>query len=218
MSLVKYQAVTLDEVLCCLMARTGASSTMGAQLEQARAIYHGGPAHGAFGTANEMHVKSPVHDVFLAQERAEAGMLENISVTKCVDGLAQVRVARILKDRPALARLQKACPDRGQGELAIGCLRSYEEWRLKSGEKALASVYTWAGTLAPLLFPVALPEEHESLAQAFREGAAKKARGKASELYADSYLVLADWVMSWNMRRSGVVVDSIGRRRRVEVV
>lgn len=218
MSLVKYQPVKLDEVLCFLMARTHAASTMGAQLDQARAIYHGGPNHSAFGTAGEMHVKAPLHDVFKAQERAEASMLDGISVARCVDGLGQVREARILKDRPAMARLQKACPERGQGELVIGCLRAYEEWRLKSPERGLAAVYTWAGTLAPLAYPVALPEEHDTLAQAFREGAAKKARSRASELYGDSYLCLAEWVVHWNMRRSGVVVDSIGRKRKVEVV
>lgn len=217
MSLVKYQSVTLDEVLCFLMARTNTASTMGAQLEQARAIYHGGPAHSQHGTANEMHVKAPMQDVWKAQEQAESSMLDNISVARCVDGLAQVRVARILKDRPSLAKLQKACPSRGQGELVIMCLRAYEERRLTSEERGLADVYAWAGTLAPLLYPVALPEEHDTLAQAFREGAAKRARGKASELYGDSYLVLADWVAQWNMRRSGVVTDTIGRKRRVEV-
>lgn len=197
------------------MARTHASSTLGAQLEQARAIYHGGPAHGAFGTGNEMHVRAPVHDVWKAQENAESAALENISVAKCVDGLATVKVARILKDRPALLKLQKAVPARGQGELVIMILRVYEEWRLKSPERALAAVYTWAGTLAPLGYPVALTEEHDTLAQAFREGAARKARGKASELYGDAFLVLAQWVTEWNLRREGVAVDSIGRKRRV---
>ncbi len=216
MSLVKYQAVTLDEVLCHLMARTHAASTMGAQLEQARAIYHGGPAHDAWGTGGTMHVKAPLQDVFLAQERAEANMLDGISVSKCVDALACVKTARVLKDRPALARLQKACPDRGQGELVIMVLRTYEEWRLHSPEKALASVYAFVQGLAPKVYPLAEHEE-ETLSQAFRVGEAKKARGVASELYGDAFLVLAEFVGSWNMRRSGVVTDSIGRRRRVEV-
>ena len=215
MSLVKYQPVALEEVLCFLMARTGAASTMGMQLEQAEAIYTGAPANSHFGTANEMHVKAPQADTWKAQERAESSMLENISVSKCVDALGQLRSSRIAKDRPALAKLQKACPGRGQGELVVGCLRAYEEWRLKSGERALAAVYHWAGTMAPLTYPVALPEEHEDLAQAFRSGAAKRARTSASEIYGDCYLVLAEFVAHWNMRRSGVVTDSIGRRRKV---
>ncbi len=137
-------------------------------------------------------------------------MLDNISVSKCVDGLASVSVARVLKDRPALAKLQKGCPGRGQGELVIQCLRVYEEWRLHSPEKALASVYVWAQGLAPLLYPVVQHEE-ETLSQAFRVGAAVKARGRAAELYADAFLVLAEWVVVWNQRRSGI--DSIGRKK-----
>ncbi len=232
MSLVKYQPVKLDEVLCHLMARTNAASTMGMQLEQARAIYHGGPAHSAFGTANEMHVKAPLRDVSKAQERAETAMLENISVSKCVDALGQVRVARVLKERPALAKLQKACPDRGQGELVVMCLRAYGEYaglaygtmadkdqipKQETGEpprrsehRALAAVYDWAARCAPKLFP---PPEHEeaSLGEAFRFGQAKAARAKAAELYADAFLVVAEWVVVWNQRRSGF--DSIGRKR-----
>ncbi len=217
MSLVKYQPVKLDEVLCFLMARTHASSTMGMQLEQAEAIYTGAPAHSHFGTANEMHVKAPQPDTWKAQERAEQNMLENISVSKCVDALGCVSEARILKDRPTLAKLQKAVSGRGIGELVVQCLRVYEEWRLASPERALAQVYVWAQSLAPLQYPVALPEGHDTLAQAFREGAARKARTKATELYGDAFLVLAEFVQTWNMRRSGVVVDSLGRKRKAAV-
>ncbi len=216
MSLVRYAPVKLDEVLCFLMARTNCLSTFGAQLEQARAIYHGGPMHSTFGTANEIHVKAPMPDIWKGQENAEANILSNISVSKCVDALAQVKMARILKDRPALAKLQKSVPSRGQGELVIQVLRVYEEWRLASPERALAQVYCWAQSLAPLVYPVALPKEYDTLAQAFREGAARGARTKASELYGDAFLVIAEWVAQWNMRRSGLVTDSIGRKRKVE--
>ena len=210
-SLVRYTKITLDEVLCFLTGRTHAASTMGAQLDQARALYHGGQPHGQFSTANEMHVKAPIQDVFAAQERAESQILENISVAKCLDALAQVQQAHILKDRPALAKLHKLVPERTQGELVVQCLRAYEEWRLKSEERALAAVYAWAGTHAPLAFPPVSHEE-DTLTQAFRVGAAKRARQKASELYADCYLVIAEWVVQWNMRRMAPALKAAGRK------
>lgn len=234
MSLVKYVPVKLDEILCSLMARTGAASTMGVQLEQAQAIYSGAPMHSQFSTANEMHVKAPLVDVSRAQERAETAMLENISVSRCVDALGQLKSSRVLKDRPALAKLQKACPERGQGELVVGCLRAYGEYAAlaygsmagsdrkeandvgepprRSEHRALAAVHDWAHRCAPELYPDAEHEE-ESLSLAFRFGQAKGARARASEIYADAFLVLDEFVKQWNERRSGF--DSIGRKRRV---
>ncbi len=199
MSLVKYRPVTLDQVLCHLMARTNTSSTMGAMLDKAQAVYTVYPEFS--DTANEMHVKQARSDLSKIQESAEAEAV-NGAVYRCVDMLATVKHAHVLKDRPSLAKLQKHVPDRGQGELVIQCLRVYEEWRLRSDEKALAAVYSWAQSHAPLAYPVALHEE-ETLAQAFRTGAAKRARQRASELYADCYLVLASWVTYWNNLESG---------------
>lgn len=230
MSLVKYSPVTLEEILCFLMGRSFAASTMGQQLEQAEAIYNGSPTHTLFSTANEMHVKAPVVDVFKAQERAESAMLDNISVSKCVDGLTQT--TRTLKDRPALAKLQKACPRFGQGELVVGCLRAYGEYASlpfvqkadaateknwgepprRSEHRALAAVYEWASARAPSTYGN-IEHEEESLTMAFRSGQAMAARSRAAELYADAFLVLDEFVKQWNQRKSGF--DSIGRKRRV---
>ncbi len=237
MSLFPYQEVSVTDVLCYLAAKSSGASALGAQLDTARSCYDGTPLCAAFSTANEMHVRQPLHDVVAAQSRAEATVANNISLLKCVDGLAQVRVSRVLKDREALSKLQRQIPERGQGELVVQILRVYQEFSTwpfgqksetkdeakiekdigaaarRSESYALAALYEWASSRAPLAYPVASDlEEGEALADGFRFGRAKKCRQRASELYADAFLVLADWVTNWNLRRQGI--DVLGHKRR----
>ena len=136
-----------------------------------------------------------------AQANAEGRCCaREIPTIRCLDALSTQRNAHVLKDRPALAKLHKRVPERTQGELVVLCLRAYEEWRLTSKERALAAVHAWAHALVPDAFPV--PDHGEDdLAQAFRAGKAARARQRAAELYADCYLVLAEWVTAWNRKQ-----------------
>ena len=199
MSLIRYGAVTLDDALGLLSARTCSPSTMGAQLEALAARAALEPAAVDVGDA-PVYVKPPKQDALQAQANAENRMLREIATIRCLDALSTYQHAHVLKDRPALAKLHKRVPTRTQGELVLLCLRAYEEWRLTSKERALAAVHAWAQVLAPDAFRV--PDHGEDdLAQAFRVGKAARSRQRAAELYADCYLVLAEWIASWNRRQ-----------------
>lgn len=148
-----------------------------------------------------MHLKPAAPDGAQAREMAELRIPRDIPTIRCLDALCAQRNANGLKVRKGLARLHRAVvakdSDRTQGELTVQCLRAYEEFRLRSAEQGLAAVYRWANRLAPEQFSVVLHTESD-LAQAFRTGQAKNARTQAAELYADCYLVLAEWIVSWN--------------------
>jgi hypothetical protein len=197
MSLIRYGKITITDVLGFLSARTCTSSSMGGQLEKARSVYAGAEFSDTF---NDMHVKSPRPDSFQACDTAESQLVSDVPVLRCVDALARVKNAHVLRDRPSLVRLQKQVPTRGQGELVVQCLRAYEENRGdRSPEKALAAVYLWAHSRAPEAFP-SVSHDEEDLAQAFRSGKAPKARQRASDLYGDCYLVLGAFVTWWNLQ------------------
>lgn len=204
MSLIRYGLVTLDDARCMLMSRSMAPSAMGPMLERAQCRYVG-PEYS--DTVNEVHVKAERTDAVRAQEDAENRMLRDLGPLRCLDALARVVHAHVLKDRPALARLHKHVPGRTQGELVIGCMRAYEQWALHSEERALAAVYLWASSLAPEAYPARVDADEE-LAQAFRERKAQRARRRASDLYGDCYLVFAAWVAAWNRKQIRLVASA----------
>lgn len=187
-----YRTVTLDEVLCFLMAKTATPSTFGQQIEKLEAGAVGGkPADGP-----QMHAKATFsqHDA----SEAENAIFQQVSLIRCVDLLGNMQQNRVMKDKSAMRKLQ-AHSWRGQGELIVQCLRTAEEWRLRSEPRALAAVYVWAGSLDPNTYPTVLHDEAD-LTQAFMVGKAKAARKKAAELYADCLLVLGEFVQQWNLQ------------------
>lgn len=119
------------------------------------------------------------------------------SVARCLEDLA--RLADTRADLPSLSKLQAAVKERSQGELVVQCLRAYEE-RLRDPERALAAVYEWARGHAPKLYPPVLHSEAD-LTTAFASGKAQKARGKASDLYGDCFMVLSEFVTAWNRQQ-----------------
>ncbi len=128
------------------------------------------------------------------------GMLASVEVIRCADELALISETRA--DLPSLVRLQRATSER-QGVLVVQCLRAYEEHKRGTGlaqERALAAVYEWARGHAPALYPTALHTEQD-LPGAFARGKAAIARSKAADLYADCFLVLAEFVAAWNRRQ-----------------
>lgn len=199
MSLIGFSAVTLEEALSHLSCRSCTPSTMGAQLEALQNRADVGPARDHEG----MHVKAPIRDAVRAAEQAESRMLRDIGAIRCLDALASLQHAHVLKDRPALAKMHKAVPSRAQGELVIQCLRAHSEYR-RGGkpdqDRALAAVYVWAHSRASDMFPLTA-HDCEDLASAFKSGKAVRARQKAAELYADCYLVLAEFVVAWNRKQ-----------------
>ncbi len=122
-------------------------------------------------------------------------------VLRCLSDLA--RLAGTRADLPELTKLQAAVKGRCQGELVVQGLRAYEEHR-RSPERALAAVYEWARGHAPKLYPPVLHTEAD-LPTAFARGKAPQPRGKAADLYADCFLVLAEFVTDWNRRQMRAV-------------
>lgn len=127
-------------------------------------------------------------------------LLASAEVIRCADELAKVLEMRT--DLPSLVKLQKAEAGRGQGELVVQCLRAYQAHRAQP-EKALAAVYEWARTKAPVLYPPVLHTEGD-LPGAFARGKAAIAKSKAADLYADCFLVFAEFVAVWNRKQMRV--------------
>jgi hypothetical protein len=180
MSLIRYNAVTLDEALGVLSARTCSPSTMGAQLDVV-----------------EQGTKGSRIDPFEAQEKAENRIMRDISAIRCLDALA---ASRVRPDLLNLEQLQRITGERIGGRLVVQCLRAFEEWRNESQERALVAVYMWANGKTPVRFPIPKHQEVD-LAQAFRAGKTPRAKSMAADLYADCYLVLAEWIPAWNLRQ-----------------
>lgn len=184
--------VQVADVLDHLVARAGAPSTMGAQLDRMR-----------FGIQT-------APDPFRARDDAENNLLRQAGLLRCVDDFAarhefsvstRQRVASAAGYK-VLDRLQKATK-RGQGEIALGVLRAYHERVTcsigQSQERGLLEVYRYIASLAPDDVP-APPKDTEDLLMAFRTGKAKRARNMACEAYADALLALQNHCRVWNKR------------------
>lgn len=189
--------ITLDDALSFLSSRSCTPSTMGAQLD---ALRDRAEADGQSLNYDGIHVRSQRQDAVKVAKESENRLLRDIGVIRCVDALARVQHDRIMKNKPSLTKLQRLVADRCEGELVVQCLRAYEARRLHSPEAALAAVYQWAHAHAPDSYPAVLHSETD-LPQAFRLGKASRARQKAADLYADCYLVLAEFVAAWNRRQ-----------------
>jgi hypothetical protein len=201
--MIPYAAVSVDEVLCVLAARTNAPSAMGEQIDRMQESAHAASLAAAGEDLPKIH---EYRDAWHAQENAENRIMRDIAVFRCLDTLACTENVRGLKGLPTLVRLSKAVRHRTKGELVIQCLRAHAMWATQSKERALAEVYVWAHGHAPDLFP-AVNHKESSLWQAFRVGSANKARQRASNVYADCYLVMADWVAAWNRRQIRLVAS-----------
>ena len=126
-------------------------------------------------------------------------MLASAEIIRCVDELT--KVAEMRADLPSLVKLQRATSE-GQGVLVAQCLRAYEEHRAQP-DRALSAVYEWARGKAPVLYPPVLHSDGD-LPGAFARGKAAIAKSKAADLYADCFLVFAEFVAAWNRRQMRV--------------
>lgn len=81
---------------------------------------------------------------------------------------------------------RRAKLDMTMGDIVCQCLRAYSA-------DGLLGIYCWAKTHAPSLYPTARKDNRDEVRQS------------AIELYSDCYLVIADWVSSWNRRQMKVV-------------
>lgn len=156
-----------------------------------------------------MYVKAQPPDGCKARDVAEARLPRDAGIVRCLDALAgQDVISGLKKTTPNLARLHRLMKEnestRTQGELVVQCLRAYEERKLRSKEHALASVYLWANARDAELYP-SVEHDEDTLAQAFRTNKAVKARQRASDLYADCYLALSAWIVTWNRKDIRVV-------------
>lgn len=129
----------------------------------------------------------------------------NGEVARCAIDFEQSKETRPLSVRkwllPALTKLQRVVPDEEQTALVMQCLRVYHARRAEP-DVALAEVYAWARCKAPSLYPTTLRAKGESLGVAERKLVAAKC--KAAELYADCFLVFAEFVAAWSTRQIGV--------------
>jgi hypothetical protein len=181
-------AITLDDILYFLMAKTTVSSGFGAALERARVGLSGRPKKGS-GQAS----------CVAASESAsqETLLLKAASISRCVTVLAGVEKVDF-EPCPDLRRFATQAK-MNEGEVAIGVLRAYQERCTQSEERALAEACIWLIKHVPG-FEITLKSE-DDLAQDFRQGRQKRARGKSLCVLADARLVLAKWVVLWNRQR-----------------
>lgn len=206
-------AVTVEDLLAVCIARNATPSTLGAQLEMLAERAHAKKSEkrnvNPFALADAdaaielaggfMLVRSSIGDPYAQRDAAESAMLGSCAALRCLAELAAVKNSSTLKRdnsrRSALLSLAAHAPERGQGELVVQCLRAYEEWRSVSKERALAAVFAWSKRVCGQSH-----KDENELAQEFREGKAIAARKKASDLYADAFLLLGRWVHYWNRR------------------
>lgn len=89
-----------------------------------------------------------------------------------------------------LAKLWNASAAGSRGELVAQCLAAYEEGA--GGDPGLDAVYDWMRVRASRTYPpVILGAKVED------------ARRVAVEVYGDCFLILAEFVASWNRRHAG---------------
>ncbi len=105
------------------------------------------------------------------------GLLAEAEVIRCADALSAATFVVSPDSIPTLTRLQRAVPTSTQGILVTQCLRAYEEHRANHG-RAIEAVRLWSVRLAPRV---------RSL--------------DAADLYADCFLVFAEFVAAWNRRQ-----------------
>ena len=175
--------IRLDDILHHFVARTGAPSTFGAQLDAMRV-----------GTAS-------TPDPFRSRSQAEDRLLETAGILRCVaefTGRQEFR-SNGRTSFKALQKVQKAATHvmLDQGVIAHHVLRAYQEWSTSSQERALAAVYQYLGRIAPSVIPP-LPSSEADLADAFKAGKSKRARDFAAEIYADSLLALSAFLTQYN--------------------
>ena len=180
-------AVTVDDVLYYLMSRTVVPSALGAQLDRMRSGQSGSP-----GSGNA--AKAAASDDAV---RREMQMLRQAAIYKCVADLEAVTSVDFepCPDMHKFARQARM----NDGQAVVGLLRAYQTRSSQSEQRALADTAVWMLSKAP---NAELTEHDESvLAQSFREGKQKRARGRTLRALADAQLVLARWVVRWNRKR-----------------
>lgn len=179
-------SVTLNEVLEVLSSRTAAGSNFGTHLERAQ--------DGLSWNGKGLHA--------MQVSAIEDRMLQAGAVYRCVDDLAAagLEVMGIGKDSyPSLSKLRmKTDRPLPPGYAVVKCLRVYQEWATREPVRGLAAVYSWMHEVAPDYCRLAEHDE-DSLTQAFLVGKAKSARRMASEVYADCFLIVSNWVPKWNV-------------------
>ncbi len=179
------RTISVADILDHLVARSGAPSTLGAQLERLRL--------GTYSTP----------DPFRAKTEAEDQMMEMATLLRCI---SDFEARKVLDSRyGVLEKLQRES-NLPQGYLALGILRAYQEWApciQSSQERGLVAVYQY---IAPYLRNK-VEIESDDLLQAFRTGKAKRARDRAAEAYADAMLCLSEHVVSWNRKNRVRAVD-----------
>ncbi len=181
-------SVTVDDVLHNLVARGGTPSNMGAQLARMRDGITAEP------------------DPFRARDDAESGLIQAATLLRCISEFGNREEFSVAtRQRVATAAGYKVLEKfrhvskRGQGEIALGILRSYMEWSTKSQERGLYAVYGYLAGIAPSITPPP-PKDCTDVLHAFRTGEAKKARNLAAEAVGDSMLALQTHVRLWNKR------------------
>ncbi len=183
--------VTVNDILHFLVARTGAQSSMGAQLERLK-----------YGLQNEP-------DPFRSKNDAEEQMLNQACLLRCVSDFERRSEFGVPPKTPQAAsagfkmlkKFQDATlPTRNQGQIALGILRAFQERSHGSDECGLVAVYKYLAVIAPKAVP-SIPQGNEDLLQHFRQGTAKRARAVACEAYADSLLSLSYHVRIWNKKQ-----------------
>jgi hypothetical protein len=221
--LLPAHAVSYEEILNHLSARSDVPSTFGHQLaEQQRRIL--GPeserierARRKSQTREEEEARHwhtmPVKDRpggYRIDENAnvERSLFARTRILNCVGALTRYRVLTFVRapDVEAFARAARCA----QGAVVVGALRAYEQFRERAvlskkgreqkdkSERGLAALYTWMTEWNPKHRPI--EHDEDSTAQAFRAGKANSARRKAAALLADSEIALAEWVDLWNKR------------------
>ncbi len=183
--------IQVADVLDFLVSsRSHAPSTMGAQLDRLR-----------FGI-------QITPDPFRARSEVEDHLLQQAVLLRCIDEFSKREEFSITTRQrkaadagyKALIKIQAlATVLRSQGSIAIGILRAYQERAKGSQECGLVSVYGFIHDIAPKSIPIP-PKGDEDLLQAFRSGAAKRARNMACEAYADSLLALQNHVRVFNKK------------------
>ncbi len=174
--------ITLDDILHTLVCQSSAPSSMGSQLERLR------------------HGVSITPDPFRARDEVESKLLQDAALYRCASDFANRQELRGTGSQTfkALEKVYKATSNKPpMGTIALRVLRAYQERCTVSQERGLVEVYNYLASIAPTAVPDP-PKDQDNLAQAFREGKAKRARGMAAEVYADAILALSGFLRVWN--------------------
>lgn len=181
--------IRTDDVLGFLVADTVTPSSFGAQLERLKYGLNTTP------------------DPHRARDDAEANILEQAELLRCIDDFKAVQEFRPATARAdgynTLEKIQRATSPRlSQGTIALNILRAYQQWGTQSSERALVAVYGYVRMVAHRVVAPIGATDAVAATQLFREGKAKRARLRAANAYADALLALGSFLMKRSRKRT----------------